>query len=230
MTSLFDTPQKASDFAARYAKSVSFQKRLLIWENYIQQYAFKNGLCIDAGCGSGVMTLLALQQDMQVLAFDPSPEILQIAQDHVQAYKNRVRFELLELPLCGKLEFLNGQANLIVCSSVLEYIENIQAALVDFHQLLQDDGYIIISLPNADSLVRKLEKHLLKRLLPDIRAYLLLQKHQYSYSSAQQLFANAGFKIIEHHYHSLPTTLYRFKIDETRPFWGTMIIFVLKKM
>jgi 2-polyprenyl-3-methyl-5-hydroxy-6-metoxy-1,4-benzoquinol methylase len=229
MTSLFDTSSKANDFASKYGKSVSFQKRLLVWGKLVDQYATTGGYCIDVGCGSGAITILSLQKKMHVFAFDPSSQILEIARSYLSGFKNQVHLDILQLPLFEKLQSLKGEADLITCSSVLEYVEDVETSLLELNQLLAHNGYMIVSFPNQDSLIRKIEKYIFKRIFSTVKSYMLFQKHQYSYETAKELFKKSGFEVVDYRYYGLPSKIYKLGIQEDRQIWGTMIVFVLKK-
>ncbi len=226
---LWNTEEQASGFASRYVHAQSFKRRLVVWNKLIDTYCKPQSYCIDAGCGTGAISQLLLQKGMRVFAFDGSSELLQLAEKSLIAFGNQAQFRLLQLPLADRSQLPPEKADLIVCSSVLEYVEDVEAALSDFRFLLNDQGYLILSVPNQSSLLRLVEKTALKQIRPDTRQYLSYVKHQFSDESARQLFTKVGFSVVGSEYFGIFSTLYKLGIREDQRVWGTMIAFVLQK-
>jgi 2-polyprenyl-3-methyl-5-hydroxy-6-metoxy-1,4-benzoquinol methylase len=123
-------------------------------------------LCMDLGCGTGEISIGIAELGYQVTAVDSSQEtqeMLAVAEPAARAANvaRRCTFELEDLSTF--LETTEESANLIVCSSVLEYLEDPLSVVPLASLRLADGGTIAISIPNPASLVRYVEKYLVRR-------------------------------------------------------------------
>jgi SAM-dependent methyltransferase len=144
----------AARFDSRYEKSASFKERLAVWRALITRYGGPQISVLDAGCGSGVFTVEAARRCRAVVGFDASPAMLDIAKRRTEGESN-VFLHQARLP---DLEFLNGQTfDLIISSSVLEYLDDPWRAIDALNTHLAPGGVLLLSVPNGDSLHRKAE-------------------------------------------------------------------------
>jgi 2-polyprenyl-3-methyl-5-hydroxy-6-metoxy-1,4-benzoquinol methylase len=149
----------ARRFAARYASSPAFREREAIWRELIERYGSQGGSVLDAGCGSGVMTIAAAVRAGEVLAFDASAVMLEIAQDAVNR-RNLTHVQLIRGHI-GDEAVLGGRSfDLILCSSVLEYVEDWWATFDWLAAALAPGGTLLFSMPNGDSPYRHAERRL----------------------------------------------------------------------
>jgi len=218
--------QTAADFASRYNRRTLFQRRLVIWQRYIESFAVTQGLCIDAGCGAGTLSELALAQGMQVIAFDPSSEMIALARQNFAGEENKIRFVVMKLPL--EADSYDNKAHLVLCSSVLEYVAEIEPAIASLYKVLRPGGTLLISVPNRQSLFRKIEK-LTSLFATNVRKYLQHQHHQFTLTDAKKVFEKAGFVYQAHEFFGIPSVFYKFKLPERSEFIGTMTLLVLTK-
>jgi 2-polyprenyl-3-methyl-5-hydroxy-6-metoxy-1,4-benzoquinol methylase len=151
----------ARDFADRYRHSPAFREREAVWRDLIARHGKACGSVLDAGCGSGVMTVLAAQRAGSVLAFDASPAMLAVAAETLA--QNAATNVDLQGGLLGDDALLAGRRfDLILCSSVLEYVEDSWSAFDWLSQSLTPGGTILFSMPNGSSLYRHAERWLFR--------------------------------------------------------------------
>jgi cyclopropane fatty-acyl-phospholipid synthase-like methyltransferase len=94
---------------------------------------------LDVGCGAGDMVHTLADRGAQVLGIDFSNEAIRHCQ---QLWKGEgVRFENTAI------ENIHEQFDLIVFMEVLEHIEDDAKALEEIHRLLNQKGYLILSVP-----------------------------------------------------------------------------------
>jgi 2-polyprenyl-6-hydroxyphenyl methylase/3-demethylubiquinone-9 3-methyltransferase len=84
----------------------------------------------------------------------------------------------------------------ILCSSVLEYVDNPGACLAEFARVLRSGGVLIITVPNRYSLVRRAQV-ITHRLGPLVQrecfAFLDYSKNEYSPSEFRTVLRSHGF-------------------------------------
>ena len=96
-----------------------------------------------------------------------------------------------------------SSAGLIICSSVMEYVEDYETVLRQFYSLLKPGGILLLSLPNRLSVYRIFERTL-RRFLASQDSYLRHQRHQFDPGFIRPLLAEFGYRVIEEEYFSLP--------------------------
>jgi 2-polyprenyl-3-methyl-5-hydroxy-6-metoxy-1,4-benzoquinol methylase len=146
----------ADQFDAKYRHNRGFAERLEAWERLIAAYSGPAQRALDIGCGSGVLLLPLAARNATVLGLDGSEEMLALARRRLEAAGagnvQLIRGDLAALPALALPPF-----DLIVASSVLEYVPDLAATLRAIKALLKPQGRFIFSLPNRSSLLRKVE-------------------------------------------------------------------------
>lgn len=172
---------------------------------------------LDAGCGTGTIARwLARERGAQVIAIDASKRMLATA----RAWPGVTFVNADALQCC----FSAGAFDGIICSSVIEYLENPKSALKEFARLLTAGGLAIISAPHAAISVRIPLKMIywLTMYFRDRRRYEFLDYslHSYRKDGLTKLLSSAGFlpeKVVEFGTINLP---FRFR----SPFPGALLM------
>lgn len=208
ITQYFDG--KSDAFDQKYHTHPQFRERLKVWEQAVDKYLPVNrtnqALCLDLGCGSGVISLLAAERGMFVVGFDQSGQMLAIAESAAKA-KNVAQYtqyiqESIPLSETTKMTYAHS-ADMIICSSVLEYIEDYEQALAQMYDLLKPQGFLLISLPNQLSIYRGLERWLKKTPLAR-QTYLRYQHHQFTPQDVEVLFKRFNLRFLGTQLFALP--------------------------
>jgi 2-polyprenyl-3-methyl-5-hydroxy-6-metoxy-1,4-benzoquinol methylase len=181
--------------------------------------------CFDLGCGPGTLAIAAARLGYEVLGIDGSESMLALAAANSEREGVSVDFRCHTLPLAdeARLEF-GGRADVVVASSVIEYMPDEMDFLEMCRALLRPGGTALISFANARSLVRIAE-----RRLRHTRVYrgsiLEVQKHQQIAPAATGMLEQAGFMVLGVDYFSMPAPVYRLWRTPRRPPWlGTMFL------
>ncbi len=127
-----------------YGHKKRFEHILQEIEKYrIQQGISKNELeILDVGCGTGVMLTFPLgHAGFHVTGLDIDSKSIQAAQS--LSPPENVKF------ICGTLEDLKQRFHVIVCSEVLEHINDPENFLRKVAQHLRSDGILILTVPNG---------------------------------------------------------------------------------
>jgi SAM-dependent methyltransferase len=101
------------------------------------------GDAVDAGMGAGRLVLQLAGRKWQASGADPSPEMLALAQARLPEARERLVLGTIEA-----LPFLDGSFDLAVATGVLEYADDLEAALSELARVLRPGGRAIVSLPN----------------------------------------------------------------------------------
>jgi 2-polyprenyl-3-methyl-5-hydroxy-6-metoxy-1,4-benzoquinol methylase len=148
--------ENARKFDLKYMSSRTFMERLAVWNSFINTYVKSDFEVLDAGCGSGVITALAARRAHRVFGFDGSPEMVALA----EARRQKERLDNITLRVAALEDVLSlssSRFDLILCSSVLEYVEDYWLAIERLSTVLVPGGILIFSMPNGASLYRKVE-------------------------------------------------------------------------
>lgn len=143
----------SNEFEEQYQWRDDFQQRYDVWEKLIKKYSSEKYNSLDLGCGTGIFTCLLAQFNDNVTGIDGSYEMIKIAQS-----KNIENTQFI----CKKIEelsFLDNESfDLIISSSVFEYLDDIETALQLVSRLLRPEGLLMLSFPNKKSVFRIMER------------------------------------------------------------------------
>jgi 2-polyprenyl-6-hydroxyphenyl methylase/3-demethylubiquinone-9 3-methyltransferase len=147
----------AGAFAARYSANPRFAERLALWSATIDELVHPGSVVADLGCGPGHLAILAAKRASRVIGVDGSAQMLReaAAACERQGVSNiEFRQEMLDDLRATDL----GPVDVILCSSVLEYLRDPSAFLHVCRESLRPGGHLAISVPNGASLYRLLEQ------------------------------------------------------------------------
>jgi 2-polyprenyl-6-hydroxyphenyl methylase/3-demethylubiquinone-9 3-methyltransferase len=136
-----------------------------------------------------------------VIALDGSDAMIAIAEQ--SAASEGLRNITHRVGLLDELAgWESAQFELILSSSVLEYVDDYQAALASLVRLLRPGGRMIISMPNADSLYRRIEG--LAFGLTGRPRYVAHLKSRSTPGELEDILASQGMEILETRYFADP--------------------------
>ena len=149
--------EHASLFDDRYKKSKRFIERFNLWSALIAKYSPPGGgTAFDIGCGSGVFTACLAEKNKRGIGIDGSDEMLKICRDRKEKLgQHNVEFMNRDINVLDQT--LDEKADIITCSSVLEYLDDLDKSIAVLASRLNPGGVLIFSLPNQNSLYRKWE-------------------------------------------------------------------------
>ena len=199
----------AVPFSRNYARDAAFLERKTIWERAVRENLSRladDALCLDMGCGDGTLGRMVAARGFKTIGFDQSGQMLALARQRSQAAGLTTRTDYIEasLPLPQPMmDRYRGGAGLILCSSVLEYIDAYEDVLTQFAQLLRPGGRLIVSVPNEHSLYR-LGARLFGRMLAPADSYLRYQRHRFYPQEFKASLSRLGYLPVREEYFSLP--------------------------
>lgn len=205
-------------------KTASFIKRFNIFKFLIDKYQNKNEVWLDLGCGSGTLTTVISKKAKLVLAVDGSKKMVDETKKKANQIKNIITKcndiseidKIVDFPLDG-----------ILCSSVLEYMDEPYKIIEDYLKHLKNGGIFIFSVPPTKSITRLISKiinNVGKIFGKSFFTYIEYSKFEFDPIYLKKFINNVG-KIIEIYDfdHYLP----RIFLKIFRP---SLKIFVIKKL
>lgn len=143
---------------------------------------------LDIGCGVGSVDFYLASLENNVTGIDISNRAIKVANDTLKTmtFSKNLRFKVFNFP--KKLP--NGKYNAIICSEVLEHLNDDNLAVRQMTKLLIHNGLVIASSPSLNAPLYKLG--LLNNFDRNVG-----HVRRYSTVSFTNLFKNSGFKIIE---------------------------------
>jgi glycosyltransferase involved in cell wall biosynthesis/ubiquinone/menaquinone biosynthesis C-methylase UbiE len=219
--------ETAVEFDEKYRQSLQFQERFRVWTALFEQFIKPEMSVLDAGCGSGVFSIYLAQKKCTVVGIDGSEKMIDLCNQNVRSRHLSVSFKQEELPLKNARQYANQ--DVILCSSVLEYITDYEGVIKQFSQILNQKGLLMVSMPNADSWYRKVEKYIFKITnRPSYYAYIQHVLGEKYFSESLQKY---GFELQKLVYY--PSTNWLSKMTKSvglnEKYTNTMFVGVYKK-
>jgi 2-polyprenyl-3-methyl-5-hydroxy-6-metoxy-1,4-benzoquinol methylase len=198
----FDT--EAAEWSERYSRDPRFRRRFERITGLLDKVIpAVPGRALDVGCGEGIFSRYLARKGWNITAIDASPDMIEEARNY--------ELQITNYELKGEIDFQNSSLesfdevpnafDVILSLSSLEYIEDDEAAIQKFHQLLKPGGLLVVSVPNKAGMLRKLEgvvfgiRTITKdRLFGGRGDYLKFQKRQYTPFELDILVRQLGMK------------------------------------
>ncbi len=145
------------EFDGYYQNRLEFDERFKLWSGLLDKYHVPGGLSLDVGCGTGVFSVYLALKAGRVIGVDGSAEMLAFCEKRRQSRGlENLRFMQGRLPDV-KTDVLEN-ADLIISSSVVEYVQDLDGALALYARLLKPNATLIVSMPNLFSVSRIYER------------------------------------------------------------------------
>jgi 2-polyprenyl-3-methyl-5-hydroxy-6-metoxy-1,4-benzoquinol methylase len=185
----------ARQWEQRYRKP-SFRMREQVLLKSLQGWKLAGTLWLDAGCGTGALSRWLVARGCGVLGVDASREMVGAANQSAQLQNFSERLDFVRITSVAHLALDDGAVDGVLCSSVLEYVPDPSACLAEFARVLKPGGLLVVSVPNRNSLVRRMQlacHYFGGRLGQSWCKFLDYSRHQYSSREFAWLLARSGF-------------------------------------
>jgi len=185
----------ASGWEQRY-RNRSFKARQAVLSECLGARDLTGASWLDAGCGTGTLSRWLAERGCQVIAVDASVEMVQAAAQLAQADERSIQLRFERVETIAQLPLLSQSCDGVLCSSVLEYVSDVDACLKEFARVLRPDGLLLVSVPNRHSMVRLAQAachRLAKRMGQSWFAFMDYSHHQYSAHQFERRLAAYGF-------------------------------------
>lgn len=143
LSNIFWSPASSKEDIDRYQELIRNAK----WASFKDDIKSKSKLLLEVGCGTGyLMNKAAEEFDCKVQGIDPAPG------EHGVGLFSTSSSSLSSKIIQGQAEdlpFKNKTFDTILCSHVLEHVNDEKQALREMKPVLKEDGVLIISMPTA---------------------------------------------------------------------------------
>lgn len=198
--------ENVSQFQDLYRTSPGFQERVELWDKLLRRYQTPRGRAVDLGCGAGVFSFRLAELGNTVVGIDGAPNMVESCEaERKRRGIENLRFKHGTLPRVDETGLAG--ADLVISSSVIEYVEELDETLALFARLLRPGGYLIVSMPNVQSISRTYQR-LMHRIRPrgDVYRYI---RHFSSPALLARRVKPLGLVRRESHYYTCITKLAR---------------------
>ena len=104
-----------------------------------------DGEVLDIGCGNGIISINMGARGFKVTGVDVSEKAIEVAKS--QNPFDTVSFEVLS---AEELKNFDRLFDVIICSEVLEHLEDPRSLIMEIRKNLHDKGILIITVPNGN--------------------------------------------------------------------------------
>ncbi len=189
--------QIATDFDKKYLSSKNFIEPFAIWTKLIDKYSHQDFRVLDLGCGSGIFTIYSAERNSSAIGMDGSEEMLKICRQR-KANAETYNVDFIQSNINDLQQNLTEKFDLIICSSVLEYLDDLEGSLRSISSSLNENGLLIFSMPNRQSFYRKLESVIFK--LTGRPKYYEYVKNVCTLREMESKLKDHGFNLLESNY------------------------------
>jgi 2-polyprenyl-3-methyl-5-hydroxy-6-metoxy-1,4-benzoquinol methylase len=196
--------ENVREFDDLYRSSPGFRERVELWDRLLQRHVVTGGRALDIGCGAGMFSFRLAALGQRVIGVDGAAAMVA----HCNAERERlglkdVQFREGRLPRIDE-SGLAG-ADLVISSSVIEYVPELDETLALFARLVKPGGTLIVSMPNAHSFSRAYQR-MRHAISPrsDVYRYIL---HFSSPEALSKRVRPLGLHFEEAHYYTHITKL-----------------------
>src|SRR5208283_2970674 len=132
----------------------SFQARQTVLVECLQARDLAGGSWLDAGCGTGTLSRLLAERGCRVLGVDAAMEMVEAAGQLAQGGDRSAQLKFERVETIAQLPLVSHSCDGVLCSSVLEYVSDVDVCLKEFARVLRPGGLLLVSVPNRYSMVR----------------------------------------------------------------------------
>lgn len=188
------------EFADLYRSRPEFRERYAVWTDFLDRYARGFKTALDLGCGSGIFSFYLGEKGLAVTGVDAADGMIALCESEKAARgTSRVNFVSAKIPVSGAT-ILPGDVDLVISSSMLEYVADLGETLDFIRACVRDSGIVIVSMPNPRAVFRRLERWSFAIL--GRPSYLAFARQTASPESLARMFAERGFSQVETRYYA----------------------------
>lgn len=174
----------AGRWSEKYQASRLFQQRRALILSLLDRWQAKGGTALDYGCGAGVLTKDLADRFQSVVAVDRSEAMRAAARSATAGLSN--------VTVLAPEELQGKNFDLILCSSVIEYVNEDTEFLRELGDLLAPGGRLLITFPNRWGPLQMFNRSMVQYVRAD--CYARYQAHVYTDKRINNMAAKAGLR------------------------------------
>jgi ubiquinone/menaquinone biosynthesis C-methylase UbiE len=165
---------------------------------------------LEIGCGTGTMAILAALRGAEVVAFDVSAPMLEVARRKIDASGMVGRIQLEEMGVSGMDKLADERFDLVMSTLVFSELSHDERAYALRHayRVLKTDGRLAIADEAKPRTLARRLVHSAVRVPLLIATFALTQTTTSAVDGLPDLVADAGFRIVSEQRSSLDSFLY----------------------
>jgi ubiquinone/menaquinone biosynthesis C-methylase UbiE len=137
---------QAATWEDRYSHDAAVKNRISRFAGALQRHAILEGAVLDLGCGSGRITRSLARDGLDMTGADVSSQMLDMASRDTTG--DQVTWVLQDAQQPFPLPVGAVQFDAVISSSMLEYLSDPKAALVEMARLLKPEGWSFFTVPD----------------------------------------------------------------------------------
>jgi 2-polyprenyl-3-methyl-5-hydroxy-6-metoxy-1,4-benzoquinol methylase len=217
----------AGQWESKYAKG-SFAARESLIASCLDSLPLEGKQWLDAGCGTGRLSRLLARKGCRVQGVDAADAMLDIARELALAdgFQESLSFQHVET--IETIPFADDAFDGILCSSVIEYLDNPELCLSEFSRTLRPGGWLLLTAPNRFSAIRRALRSIFgisRALGRPWPRWLEVSKNEYDPDSLRELLARHAFQTVRVLFFGGPLSTWL----QRRCFFGTLLLFLARK-
>lgn len=144
-----------SAHASHYNHNPCFRDRLNLFLQAVQRTTPEHGKILDFGCGPGNISLGLSKLGYNVLGLDGASGMIEIARSRALETKAAgLQFEQMD---ATQFDHRMGPFEAVVCSSVIEYVNDDSGLLKKLIASLRPGGHLLVSVPHGANVFAPIE-------------------------------------------------------------------------
>ena len=153
---------------------------------------------LDIGCGTGMLSIRALNRGAEVVGIDINPQMLEIAEKRKEQSDNSRMLELLEMGVAEMDSFEESCFNKVITSLCLSELSDneLNYTLLQTKRILKEGGLLIIGDENRPNNIIKRLLNFLIRFPLVVITYLLTQTTTSALSGIELKVQKHGFELV----------------------------------
>jgi len=185
----------AADWEQRYRKR-SFRARQIVLAECLHGLDLAGSSWLDAGCGTGTLSRWLAERGCHVLGVDAASSMIVAATQLAQTSAHLDTLKFARVETIGRLPLEDDSMDGVLCSSVLEYVDDPRVCLAELARVLKKGGLLLASVPNRDSVIRRAQvacHGLGARIGQEWLPFVRHSRHEYSVEEFTRLLSESGF-------------------------------------
>lgn len=134
----------ADGWSDRYCDDPEMALRLMRFSEALIGRVSPRGAVLDFGCGAGVIARWLAEQGYTMSGCDISIEMVNTA----RSFASNISIHYVACA-GGALPYPDSRFAAVVCSSVMEYVDDLDATLDELHRVLAPGGWLLVTVPDS---------------------------------------------------------------------------------